>query len=132
MEKLILCSKVLHDKEVSDKIKEISSLKKRLLNYEFVDTIEYSNIEEWEENKEEAFKIIKNRIDELGMEYNNDLFTFIYCESSDIWKIKNYLINALNLMTKHTNKEWANTTSYEIIDGIEGFCQGHLGELGGI
>ena len=53
MENLITCSRVLYDKDISDKMEEITSLKRKMRFYE-TPKIEYSNLEEWETKKKEA------------------------------------------------------------------------------
>ena len=69
MEKLITCSRVLYDKDISDKMEEITYLKKKLLFYE-KPKIEYSNLEEYETKKEEAYQIIKNGLEKNIIEDN--------------------------------------------------------------
>ena len=50
MENLITCSRVLYDKDICDKMEEITSLKRNMCFYE-TPKIEYSNLEEWETKK---------------------------------------------------------------------------------
>ena len=47
IENLITCSRVLYDKDNSDKMEEITSFKRNMRFYE-TPKIEYSNLEEWE------------------------------------------------------------------------------------
>ena len=69
MENLITCSRVLYDKDISDKMKEITSLKRNMRFYE-TPKIEYSNLEEWETKKKEAYQIIKNGLNKWIIEDN--------------------------------------------------------------
>ena len=55
MENLITCSRVLYDKDISDKMEEITSLKRNMRFYE-TPKIEYSNLEEWETKKKKHIK----------------------------------------------------------------------------
>ena len=127
MENLIKCSTVLYDKDISDKMKEITSLKRQLLYYE-TPKIEYSNLEEWETKKKESYQIIKNGLDKLIIKSNfenrhmlcNRLITILQQE------FPYYIKQALNIITKKNNKEWIENISYNIIYGIEGFLHGFL------
>ena len=69
MENLITCSRVLYDKDISDKMEEITSLKRKIHIYE-TPKIEYSNLEEWETKKKEAYQIIKNGLNKWIIEDN--------------------------------------------------------------
>ena len=69
MENLITCSRVLYDKDISDKMEEITSLKRNMRFYE-TPKIEYSNLEEWETKKKEAYQIIKNGLNKWIIEDN--------------------------------------------------------------
>tara|TARA_B100000575_G_scaffold279972_1_gene268927 strand:- start:1037 stop:1636 length:600 start_codon:yes stop_codon:yes gene_type:complete len=127
MEKLIISSKVLYDKDISDKIKEINFLKKNLRFYE-TPKIEYSNLEEWEIQKKEAYKIIKDGLDEWiienNYEYQHMSYQGLTCRQRIM--IPHYIEKALNIITKEKNKEWVKKKSYDIIYGIEGFLEGFL------
>ena len=121
MENLITCSRVLYDKDISDKMKEITSLKRNLRFYE-TPKIEYSNLEEWENKKKEAFQIIKNGL-------NKDAEDIFESGHTSAWGLKHssiqyYIEKALNLITKENNKEWVEMTSNNINYGIEGFYNG--------
>jgi hypothetical protein len=130
MENLILCSRILYDRDISDKMKEITSLRKKLRIYE-TPKIEYSNLEEWDTKKEEAFQIIKNFLDEF---INNDDDIKAHIMSCDGFSpslhtktaIYIYINRALNLITKENNKykEWSYNIAYGIADEIEGFFKG--------
>ena len=59
MENLITCSRVLYDKDISDKMEEITSLKRKIHIYE-TPKIEYSNLEEWETKTATNFRFNTN------------------------------------------------------------------------
>lgn len=126
MEKLITCSRVLYDKDISDKMEEITSLKRKLLFYE-KPKIEYSNLEEYETKKEEAYQIIKNGLDESIKEDNfyNQYMSYRGLESLQM-NMPYYIYEALNLITKGNNKEWIEKISYDIMYGIKGFLVGFM------
>ena len=127
MENLILCSRVLYDKDISDKMKEIKSLKRTIRIHE-TPKIEYSNFEEWETKKKEAYQIIKNGLNKLiiedNFEYNHMSYQGLTRRQQN--NIPYYIEQALNLITKENNKEWAENISYDITYGIEGFFNGFI------
>ena len=127
MEKLITCSRVLYDKDISDKMEEITYLKKKLLFYE-KPKIEYSNLEEYETKKEEAYQIIKNGLEKNIIEDNFEYQHMSYqgLTSRQQMNIPYYIQEALNLITKGNNKEWIEKISYDIIYGIKGFLNGFI------
>ena len=77
MENLITCSRVLYDKDISDKMEEITSLKRNMRFYE-TPKIEYSNLEEWETKKKEAYQIIKNGLNKWIIEDNFEYQHILY------------------------------------------------------
>lgn len=127
MERLITCSKVLYDKDISDKMDEIKSLKKEIACYE-TPQIEYSTFQEWETRKKEAYKIIKNGINKMVVE---DEFEYQHMSYQGVTMRQSRwlpfcIIEALTLLTKGKHKEWIEKTSYDIIYGIEGFFNGFI------
>ena len=127
MERFITCSKVLYDKDISDKMDEITSLKKEIACYE-TPQIEYSTSQEWATKKEEAYKIIKNGINkwivEDEVEYQHMLYEGL--TTRQITRLPFYIIEALTLLIKGEHTEWVEKTSYDIIYGIEGFFNGFI------
>ena len=88
--------------------------------------IHYSNINEWNKIKYNAFIIIKNEIDNMIIynqeEYNkmlNNGLTFLQKKN-----IKKSIINALFLITKQKNREWVFYVSNYIIYSIDSFING--------
>ena len=127
MENLITCSRVLYDKDISDKMEEITSLKRKMRFYE-TPKIEYSNLEEWETKKKEAYQIIKNGLNKWIIEDN---FEYQHMSSQGLtsrqqMNIPYYIEQALKIITKENNKEWVEKISYDIIYGIEGFLNGFI------
>ena len=125
MEKLITCSRVLYDKDISVKMKEITSLKKNLRRYE-PPKIEYSSLIEWETKKKEAYQIIKNGLNKWIIE---DAFEYEHMSYQGLTRkqqinIPHYIERAINLITKENNIEWAEKISHDIIHSISGFIHG--------
>jgi len=125
MEKLIICSRVLYDNDISDKMDEITSLKKKLRFYE-TPTAEYSGYEEWETKKEEAYQIIKNGLTKWIVD---DTFEYEFMAQMGLTPrqrnaIPYYIEQALNLITKENNKEWVEKISDDIVYGIAGSING--------
>lgn len=124
MENLITCSRVLYDKDISDKMKEITSLKKNLLSYE-KPKVEYVNLEEYKTKKRDAYQIIKKGLDKLIIDdfkyHHMSCEGLIFFLSDDLPSI---IKESLDLITKKKNKEWVEKISYDIVYGIEGFLNG--------
>ena len=127
MEKLITCSRVLYNKDISDKMEEITSLKRNIRFYE-TPQIEYSNLEEWETKKKEAYQIIKNGLNEWIVEDNLEYQHMYYwgLTPKQIINIPKYIEQALKIITKENNKEWIINISHDIINGIEGFLNAFI------
>ena len=127
MEKLITCSRVLYDKDISDKMKEIISLRNELNKYKKPE-IEYSNYEEWYSNKKKAFNIIKDGLTKWIIE---DVFEYNHMLHQGLTSRQQYHIaviinDALDVITKNKFKGWTNTTAWNIVYGIEGFFNGFI------
>jgi len=127
MEKLILCSNILYNKDISDKMNEITSLKQSLSKYE-TPKVEYSSMGEWDTTLQEACITLKKGLDEWIVEDNFEYQHMSYqgMTSRQHFGIPPYIEQALNSMTKNNNKEWACNVSYEIYRGIEGFIHGFI------
>lgn len=125
MENLVKCSTVLYDKDICDKMEEISSLKKKLIDFE-TPKIDYANINEWTIKQREACKIIREGIDKWIIEdtFEYEHMSYQGLTSRQKIHIPIYIEKALNLITKEQNKDWAYRISNEIIFGIDGFING--------
>jgi len=122
MEHLIKCSNVLYDNDIKNKMSEIVSLQKRLRFHE-KPQIEYDNLEEWKVKQKEAYQIIRNGLHKWIVE---DRVEYLNMSTGgltpiQVMYISDYIEEALNLITKQKNKEWANMVSCDVIYGIEGF-----------
>lgn len=127
MEKLITCSTVLYDKDISDKMEEITSLKRNIRFYE-KPKIEYSNVEEWDTKIKEAYQIIKNGLNTWIIENTFEYQCMYYDGLTSRQKIfiRDHIQDALNIITKENNKEWVEKISYDIVYGIDGFFNGFI------
>ena len=128
MEKLITCSRVLYDKDIIDKTEEIVSLKKSLQCYE-EPKIEYSNVEEWETTKIEAYRIIKNGVDTWIIEEVGDYqlmpnMGFGGLTNHQRIYIASSIESALDLLTKKNNTSWSWFTSRNMINTVEAMIYG--------
>ena len=132
MEKLITCSTVLYDKDISDKMKEIKSLKKEIrilktkLIYYDEPKIDFHNIQDWQYKKKEAFEIIKNGLNKCIDQYSfqHEDMCYIGLSLEQTLAIQCYIEEALNIITKKKHEDWSWRISYEIVFGIEGFING--------
>lgn len=126
MENLVTCSKILYDKDICDKMDEITSLKNQLRKYQ-ISNIKYSSWKEWQSIKIEAFLIIRKGIDEWCLSSNSH-FDYHMMQGLEMWQswrdIKYVIEEALNLITKDKEKEWSNYMADKIIYGILGFFNG--------
>tara|TARA_B100000787_G_scaffold166269_3_gene151259 strand:+ start:10021 stop:10419 length:399 start_codon:yes stop_codon:yes gene_type:complete len=112
MEKLIICSTVLYDKDICDKMKEIKSLKKEIiilktkLIYYDEPKIEFDNIQTWQYKKKEAFEIIKNGLNKCIDQYSiqHAGMYYIGLTSEQKLAIQCYIEEALNIITKKKMK----------------------------
>jgi len=127
MENLVKCSTVLYDKDIIDKNEEINSLKKKLRDYE-EPKIDFANMEDWEIKKNEAYKIIREGIDKWIIEdtFEYEHMSYQGLTSRQQINLQIYIEEALNLITKEENKEWAYRISNEIIYGIRGFLNAFI------
>lgn len=90
--------------------------------------VEYSNLEEYETKKREAYQIIKNGLDEWIIKDNFEYehMSWMGLTTRQGMNIPNYISQALNLITKGNHIEWSKEVSYQIIYGIEGFIKGFI------
>lgn len=126
MENLVTCSKILYDKDICDKMEEITYLKKKLKIYE-TPKIEYSSWKEFQLAKNKAFVIIKNAIDIWCIEENDFLYyhNIMGLEMWTSWSgLHRSIKQAINLLSREKEEEWANYISNKIIYGILGFFYG--------
>ena len=88
--------------------------------------IHYSNINEWNKIKYNAFIIIKNEIDNMIIYNQNEYNKMLNCGLTFLQKknIKKSIINALFLITKQKNREWVYYISNYIIYSIDSFING--------
>ena len=118
MEKLIVCSKILYDKDIQDKTEMIIELKERLSLFETPQTV-YNTSKEWDNTVKEALSIIKHGLDQRiilpTIKAYGGLTTYQQIELTDV------VTRALNLITKNANYEWANTIAYNSIERLHGF-----------
>ena len=125
MENLTQCSQTLYDKDIIDKMNEITYLKKKI-NSEILPKVHFSNWEEWVKKKTEAYKIIKDSVHKYVVE---DEFEYAYMEYQGLtirqrMYIREDIDDALKLLTK--NEDWSMGKSWQIIYGIEGFFYGFI------
>lgn len=122
MADLIACSTVLHNKTISDQMNEITALKQKLKVYE-PSKVEYTNRLEYETLKTSEYKKIKQRTVSWGR-------CIIHRYSPQGLGSTDYLLcsiagaieDAMNVLTKQTNKEWVKYISWEnMYDHLLGF-----------
>tara|TARA_Y100000768_G_scaffold386988_1_gene376835 strand:+ start:865 stop:1467 length:603 start_codon:yes stop_codon:yes gene_type:complete len=127
MEKLIVTSKILYDNDISNKMKEITELKE-----EYKPEIIFSSQEEWEENKEKAFAIIKDYIKIWHMIVSPMATSLSLVADrwvpikypTDVIRIFDGIYEALNLITKNKYETWCSNQSWIIVNSILGFIVG--------
>ena len=101
-------------------MKEITELKE-----EYKPEIIFSSQEEWEENKEKAFAIIKDDIKDWYMitcPIDADGSWIKY--PTDVIRIFDGIYEALNLITKNKYETWCSNQSWIIVNSILGFIVG--------
>jgi len=122
MEKLITCSTILYDKVISDKMDELTRLKKK---YE-KPKIEYANLEEWKTKQKEAYQILKNGLDKSIITEYEEMISNEGLTHHQSWDIQVIINEALNLITKDNNKEWVENISFDIINMVHGLMDGFV------
>ena len=122
MEKLITCSTILYDKVISDKMDELTRLKKK---YE-KPKIEYANLEEWKTKQKEAYQILKNGLDKSIITEYEEMISNEGLTHHQSWDIQVIISEALNLITKDNNKEWVENISFDIINMVHGLMDGFV------
>ena len=113
MERLALCSRVLYDNDILDKMKEIDKLKKKLKRYETPKVL-FNSYEEWENKKKEAIKIIKDGVHAWIESFSNQFIDMRVYEL--IPSIEKALFHLTN------NKEWSLQVSENFHSNITGLC----------
>ena len=117
MADLIACSTVIHNKTISDQMNEITALKQKLKVYE-PSKVEYTNRLEYETLKTSEYKKIKERTVSWAR-------CIIHRYSPQGLGSTDYLLcsiaraieDAMNVLTKQTNKEWVKYISWEYMYG---------------
>ena len=122
MEKLITCSTILYDKVISDKMDELTHLKKK---YE-KPKIEYANLEEWKTKQEEAYQFLKNGLDKSFISEYEEMISNEGLTHNQSWYICVIISEALNLITKDNNKKWVENISFDIINMVHGLMNGFV------
>jgi len=130
MEMLAVCSRVLYDNDILNKMKEVDDLKKesngfkkQLKPYKRPRVL-YASVDEYLFHKKNALKIIKDGIDGCirgdAFEYEQMYFQGLTTRQTD--GVSYYIEKALTNLTN--NKEWSSMTSFTITYGLTGFFAG--------
>ena len=121
MEKLATTCVVLYDKDLLDKANEIIKLKKEIQKLSDPKIV-FSNWEEYENVRNEAYAIIKQGCDKWIIEdtFEYDHMSYQGLTSRQDLNLPYYIKQALDLITKNQNKEWCDKVSQEIIYSIRG------------
>lgn len=128
MERLASCSKILYDKDILDKMKEIRQAKDRLLAFETPIKI-YPNFAEWKRIKLKAFKLFEDAIvkcfirdDEIITTMRETGMTITDEQELDL---QTGIENALKYISH--NPIWSNRISSEIIVSVKALFEGLKG-----
>ena len=127
MEFLTQCSKVLYDKDICDKMKQIQKLKKKIKKGNIsIPKKLYSTYEEWYVNKEKAFEIIKNGITQMVIEDNFEYEHMSYqgITTRQSTTLPYYIKEALELLTN--DSVWSENKSFEILRNINDSFQSFI------
>jgi len=98
---------------------EIKNLKTELMKYK-TPKIPYLNYNEWCDTKTNAYKVIYDGI------YKFVLYELKHTIYYGLYKIADCIIEALNILTKNNNPEWAIQKTWDIVYGIEGLIHGFI------
>ena len=124
MERLALCSKILYDRDILEKQKEIIELKNKLNKIETPQVL-FDNWYDYENEKEVFHYCLEERI----KKYFND-FDYIsemkFLSYEQTREIATAIILCLLNYTKCENFEWAEYVAWNIVTGVEGFINGIL------
>ena len=111
MERLALCCKVLYDKDILEKHKELEYIREPVLVYE--------DYEEWENDLDimytEIYEGVKDAIMSVGSFESMKRNYIIPIKQSK--HIRRTLMKALMKLTK--KEKWSEDTAHDVIDGIE-------------
>lgn len=110
MEKLALCSKVLYDKDVINKSKELLKYKKQI---EF--SIEFKTFDDYDKSLNSMY----SEIEKCVKKWLNDTGHYVFWDVDTIYTdgVSDTLTNCLENLTK--SKEWSSYNSFHIILSIE-------------
>ena len=125
MENLIRCSTILYDRDIQNKMNEITKLTEELKSYK-LPIIKYSNKLEKEIIKDEAYKIIKLGVDKWIVEDEYEYSTMRWwpgITDRQLESIIVYIEQGVNLIIKNNNDKWSNNISVHVMNSIEGFFQ---------
>lgn len=116
-----MCSKVMYDKDILDKMNEINKLKN-------APHVEYASLEEWDNTlnsgKEMIKKCINKWVVEDDLEYRS--MRIFGLTSRQRCHICDCLREVMNLLTKETNNSWGAGVAHNIMVGVEGFFNGFI------
>ena len=125
MENLIRCSTILYDRDIQNKMNEITELTEELKSYK-LPIIKYSNKLEKEIIKKEAYEIIKLGVDKWIVENEYEYATMRWWPGITDRQLENiivYIEQGVNLIIKNNNDKWSNNISVHVMNSIEGFFQ---------
>ena len=125
MENLIRCSTILYDRDIQNKMNEITELTEELKSYK-LPIIKYSNKLEKEIIKKEAYEIIKLGVDKWIVENEYEYATMRWwpgITDRQLESIIVYIEKGVNLIIKNNNDKWSNNISVHVMNSIEGFFQ---------
>lgn len=120
MEKLIITSKILYDYDVSKKMNELVQM-----NKVFEPQVIYSSDNEWKDNKEKAFAIIKSYIHSWNMRVEPTESDGSWIKHpTDVRWLFDGVNESLNSITKNKYRHWCSNQAMIIATGILGFIIG--------
>ena len=128
MERLASCSKILYDKDLLDKSKEIRQAKEIMLAFETPKKI-YPNFSEWKTIKQKTFKIVEESIIKCFL-HRDDVFVTMRDNNMALTEDQEIVLqtgieNALKYVSH--NPVWSNRISSDIIISIKALFEGLKG-----
>jgi len=118
MEHINMCLKILYDKDICDKMNEITSLKEDLKTF-ITPKIIFNSYKEWHLKISKIYKVIKKCIDKYIVEEHSHSQGLTYKQQQSIL---NCLYEEFNILTN--NKKWSLYKSNQIISGLNSMCYG--------
>ncbi len=115
-----MCFKILYEKDICNKMNEITSLKKDLKTF-ITPKIIFNSYKEWHLRISKIYKVIKECIDKCIVEEHSHTYSqgLTYKQHQSIL---NCLYEEFNILTN--NKKWSEYKSNQIILGLNGMCNG--------